>query len=155
MKKLMISFITLLMLSVSINAQTDAEEVNFMQTIFGMEKQALVESFVNPSEESKTEFWAIYNEYETERKELGKQRLSLLGKYIDTYGNTTDDEVDALVKEMNSIGKSTDKLIIKYYKKLKKLGSVDAAAFLQVEAYIAAKIRVGILEGFPLFGEFK
>ena len=151
----MLSFITLLMLSVSINAQTDAEEVNFFQTVFGIEKQALVESFVNPSEETKTEFWAAYNEYESARKELGKQRISLLGKYLDTYGNTTDDEVDALIKEMNSLGKSTDKLILKYYKKLKKLNSVEAAGFLQIESYIAAKLRVEILENVPFFGEFE
>lgn len=155
MKKLFFSLIAICMLSVSINAQTDSEEIAFMQTIFGMEKQKLVESFVHPSEDTSEAFWEIYDSYESNRKELGKKRLVLLQKYLDTYDKNTDEEVNALIKEMNSLGKSNDKLIDKYYKKLKKVNPVQAGAFYQIEGYIASKIRVEILENIPLFGEFE
>lgn len=151
----MLSFITLFMLSVSINAQTDAEELTFLQTVFGMEKQELVSSFINPSSENADAFWEVYNEYEADRKEIGKKRLVLLQKYMDSYGNTTDEDIKEMIKEMASIRKSTNKLIEKYYKKLRKVNEVDAAAFFQIEGYIAAKIRVEILQNIPFFGEFK
>lgn len=155
MKKLMISFVTLLMLSISSNAQTDADEVNFLQTIFGMEKEALVGSFVSPPAESADAFWDIYNSYEVERKELGKRRLALLNTYAEEYGETSDEEMDALIKEMSSISKSSAKIIDKYYKKMKKVHETSAAAFFQIESYIVAKIRVEGLENVPFFGEFE
>lgn len=155
MKKLMISFVTLLIVTISSNAQTNAEEVRFLQTIFGMEKQALVESFINPAAENKDAFWEVYNKYETERKELGRKRIGLLNKYIQVYGKASSQETHELVKEMVSLAKSNAKIINKYYKKIKKINEDNAASFFQIESYIAAKIRVDILESIPFFGEFE
>jgi len=155
MKKLMISFVTLLMFSISSNAQTDADEVNYLQTIFGMEKQVLVESFVSPPAVSEDAFWEIYSEYEVERKEIGKRRIVLLNMYANEFGATTDDQADDIIKEMSSIGKSNAKLIDEYYKKLKKIDETSAAAFFQIESYIVAKIRAEGLENIPFFGEFE
>jgi len=155
MKKLMISFVTLLMLSISSNAQTDADEINYLQTIFGMEKQELVESFVSPPAASENEFWEIYSTYEVERKEIGKRRIILLNQYADEFGAITDDKADDIIHEMSSIGKSNAKLIDTYYKKLKKIDGTSAAAFFQIESYIVAKIRAEGLENIPFFGEFE
>lgn len=154
MKKLLFSFITLCMLSISTQAQSDADVDNFFQTIFSMEKQVLVESFINPSPETAVEFWEVYEAYETERKELGKQKMVLLQKYVDTYGNTSDEDVTKLVSEMISLNNSSTKLINKYFKKLKKVDAVEAGAFYQIESYIAAKVKAEILEQIPFFGEF-
>lgn len=154
MKKLLFSFITLCMLSISTQAQSDADVDNFFQTIFSMEKQVLVESFINPSPETAVEFWEVYEAYETERKELGKQKMVLLQKYVDTYGNTSDEDVTKLVSEMISLNSSSTKLINKYFKKLKKVDAVEAGAFYQIESYIAAKVKAEILEQIPFFGEF-
>jgi len=43
-----------------------------MQSIFGMEKKAIVDAFVKVEDAQKDAFWKIYDEYETARKELGK-----------------------------------------------------------------------------------
>ena len=59
-------------------AQSNKEEVDLMQAAFGMDKKAAVAEFVKPSPAQKDAFWKLYDEYETQRKELGKQRITLL-----------------------------------------------------------------------------
>ena len=154
MKKLFFSLVAICMLSVSIKAQNDAE-TNFFQTLFGVEKQELVESFITPSAANAPAFWEIYEVYEVERKELGKKGMTLLKKYVDSYGNTTDEETNELVDEMRSSVNSRNKLIDKYYKKIRKINAVDAGAFYQIESFIAAQTRVKVLKGIPFFGEFE
>ena len=60
-----------------IYAQSDKEEIDLMQAAFGMNKKAAVAEFVKVSDTQKDAFWKLYDEYETQRKELGKQRIEL------------------------------------------------------------------------------
>lgn len=149
MKKLLFIFTACLAIS-TLKAQSNQEEIDFYQSIFGMEKKAAVMEFVQPSEAQSADFWALYDEYETERKALGKKRIDLLYKYAAQYNNMSDDTADSLMKEMISLGKKTDKLLEKYYKKIKKKTSpIVAAQFYQIEAYILSAIRTNILAEIP------
>jgi len=153
MKKITFIFAALFAFSFA-NAQSASEEIDFFQSIFGMEKKAAVMEFVHPSEEDKTAFWELYDAYETERKNLGKKRIDLLNKYASTYEGMTDEQADALMKDALALNKSTDKLLVKYYKKVKKATSpIVATQFYQMEAYIQSSIRSGILEAIPFVGE--
>jgi len=51
-----------------------------------MEKMAIVSDFLGIDGDNP--FWELYDEYETKRKELGKERLAVLGKYLENYMNT-------------------------------------------------------------------
>ena len=53
-------------------AQSNAEEVDFLQSIIGGEKKAVVAEFIKVEGASKDAFWELYDAYETERKDLGK-----------------------------------------------------------------------------------
>ncbi len=137
----------------SSNAQSNAEEVDFVQSIFGMEKKAVVADFLKL--ESTDPFWSLYDEYELKRKELGKQRINLLTRYVDNYMSLGDEDYDDIIKNMISLRKSTDKLLDSYYAKAKKVsGSKTAAQFFQIEEYILIEIRAAIMEGIPYIGEF-
>jgi hypothetical protein len=52
--------------------------VDLMQVQYGMDKKAAVEEFVKPSDSQKDAFRKLYDEYETQRKDLDKQRIELL-----------------------------------------------------------------------------
>jgi len=41
-----------------------------------MDKKAAVADFVKPSVQQKDAFWKLYDEYETQRKELGNSGLN-------------------------------------------------------------------------------
>jgi len=152
MKKLF-SIAIILIASITMSfAQVQQEEVDYYQSIFGMEKKIVVANFLEVEEGNA--FWAIYDEYEVERKKLGQKRISLIIDYAEHYDDLTDDKTDALVKESMSLRKADQNLVNKYYKKVKKIsGSKIAAQFYQIENYFITAIRAELYTDVPLVGE--
>ena len=134
-------------------SQTNKEEIDFYQSIFGMEKKQAVAEFLQLDENDP--FWNMYDEYEKERKELGKKRIEILNNYAANYLTLTDEKTNELVEQSISQRKKIDKLIVTYYKKVKKSnGAKVAAQFYQLENYILVAIRMTIMEKVPFIGEF-
>ena len=154
MKKVSVLFFSLFVSCLAF-AQSSKEDLDIIQSVLGKEKKALVAEFLKLEAGPKTDaFWKLYDEYETERKTLGRQRIALLEKYASSYGTTDDAQTDQLIKEMQSLQGKTDKLIIKYYGKIKKEASVKTAAqFYQLEAYFLSVIRATLLNNIPFIGE--
>lgn len=155
MKKVIFT-LTLALLTVTsgVLAQSHKEEIDLVQSVFGMEKKAVVSEFIQPDGAKKDIFWEIYDEYETKRKELGKRRLALLNSYADTYDSMDEATTGKILNEMMSLQISTDKLIGTYAKKIEKKVEVKTAAqFYQIEGYVLSKIRTTILENIPVIGE--
>ena len=130
--------------------QSNKEEVDLMQSAFGMDKKAVVTDFVHPSPAEKDAFWKLYDEYEAQRKELGKQRIELLKQYADQYMTMTGVDAAAWTKKVINLQKKTDKLISDYYNKVLKISDgVVATQFYQIENYILAAIRAKMLQSVP------
>lgn len=135
-------------------AQTANEEVDLIQALYGAQKKEIVAGFIQLEGEQKDAFWALYDEYETERKALGIQRINLIGVYAEFYHDLDDGGTDVLVKEMLKLVDKNDALIAKYYGKLKKKAGVKPAAqFVQIEHYLLSAIRSEILEEIPFIGQ--
>ena len=157
MKKIISITASILLIAVvfaqTAKAQSAKEEMDFYQSIFGMEKKAVVADFLDI--ETDNPFWALYDAYETERKELGKKRVAVLVDYAENYDNLNDEKYDEIIANMISLRKSHDKLSDSYYKKIKKAsGSKVAAQFFQLEAYFLSQIRATIMQEIPYIGEF-
>lgn len=136
--------------------QSDKEEVDLVQSMFGMEKKAVAADFIQLDDAQKDSFWVTYDEYETKRKALGKKRLDLFNRYVTNYTSLDDTSMDQIIQDMTSLQTKTDKLITDYYKKVKKQSGVKAAAqFYQFEHYILSNIRTEIMETIPLIGELE
>ena len=149
MKKYILIIAVLFMASFA-NAQSNKEEMDLMQAAFGLDKKAAVAEFVKPSESQKDAFWKLYDEYETQRKDLGKQRIGLLNQYADQYETMTSEQADAWTKKVIDLQGKTDKLIITYYGKVRKISDgVVATQFYQIENFILTGIRAEILENVP------
>jgi len=131
-------------------AQSNKEEIDLMQAAFGMEKKAVVQYFVEPGEADKDAFWTLYDEYETERKELGKERIDLLTDYADNYQKMTNEHADEWMTKVISLQGRTDKLLTKYFKKVKKeTNPILATKFYQIEGFILTSIRMEVLSEIP------
>jgi hypothetical protein len=149
MKKLIILLSAFFVVTL-ISAQSNKEEIDIMQAAFGMEKKAMVAEFVQVDTAQKDAFWKLYDEYETSRKELGKKRIELLDKYAENYNKMTNESADAWTKEVLTLGKKSDDLLVSYYKKVKKVTNpIVALQFYQVEQYILTGIRNKILSEIP------
>jgi hypothetical protein len=131
-------------------SQSNKEEIDLVQAAFGMDKKEVVADFVQPSETQKAAFWKLYDEYETQRKDLGKQRIVLLQQYADHYFDMTGDQADAWTKKVIELQKKTDNLIVTYYGKIKTVSNgLVATQFYQIENYILTAIRMQILQNVP------
>jgi hypothetical protein len=154
MKTLLKFTLALLVIPITMSAQSNKEEVEYIQSIFGMEKKAIVEDFIELDDASSDPFWTLYDEYETARKELGRNRLGILNDYAENYENMSSDEMDDLASRSTKQVKSDEALRYKYYNKIKKVAGHKAAAqFYQIEGYFNAAVRMSILESIPFIGE--
>jgi len=132
------------------------EEVDLVQAAFGMEKKEIVMNYVKVSEEQKAAFIEVYDEYEIDRKELGKIRIELLNQYAEEWENITNEQADNWMKKVMALTIKQDKLIKKYYNKVKSATDARVATqFYQIEAYILTTIRYSILESIPFVDEHK
>jgi hypothetical protein len=130
--------------------QSNKEEVDLLQAAFGMDKKAVVGDFVKPSPAQKDAFWKLYDEYETKRKELGKQRIELLKQYANQYLTMTGEQADVWTKKASELQKKTDELIMIYYGKIKAISDgIVATQFYQIENYILTSIRMQLLQQVP------
>jgi Spy/CpxP family protein refolding chaperone len=130
--------------------QSNKEEVDLLQAAFGMDKKSVVADFVKPSDAQKDAFWKLYDEYETQRKELGKQRIELLKEYAGHYMDMNSAQADAWTKKVIDLQKKTDNLIVTYYGKVKTVtDGIVATQFYQIEGYILTAIRMQVLENVP------
>lgn len=131
-------------------AQSNTEEIDLVQSIYGIEKKAIVEEFVQPVAENRVQFWEVYDAYEVERKELGKKRFELLTEFEEKFAGLNNEDADAWMKKVISLSKSQDKLVDTYYAKMKKATSpIVAMRFYMLEAYLLTAIRYEILDAIP------
>jgi hypothetical protein len=149
MKRLSIAWL-LSLAFFTLNAQTSNEEIDYIQAMFGMEKRLAMKDYIVLTDAEAPVFWKNYDAYEITRKELGKERIELLDKFVLEYETMTDAESLEWMKSVILLRKSNEKLIEKYYKKLvKECSPVIAMQFYQIESYILAGIRFQILENVP------
>ena len=149
MKRL--SIIVMLSLALfTLKAQTTNEEIDYIQAMFGMEKRTAVKDFIVLSDAEATAFWKNYDAYEITRKEMGKERIELLDKFVMEFESMTEEESIEWMKAVMSLRDRNEKLIEKYYKKiLKECSPMVAMQFYQVESYVLAGIRFQSLENAP------
>ena len=154
MKNLLsLAFILLVSLSASAQSQDDIE---FFQSIWGMEKRAIVESYMdNLSTDEATTFWTEYEAYEVSRKELGQERVKILSEYAENYGSLNGETATDLIKRGAANNIAIQKLLKKTFKKMSKsMDAVKAAKFIQLENYFMIAIQMSIQESIPFVDEF-
>ncbi len=149
-----VSIITLFSLAVS--AQSNKEEIELYQSLYGMEKKAIVAGFIKLEGEANTAFWTKYDEYEAERKAIGQKRIDLIYRYAEKYAELDEVTTEQLLKESIALNTQLDKLIVKYTKSIGKVcGSKAAGQFYQLENYLRSAEHLSIMEQIPFIGELE
>lgn len=143
----------LTLVSTAAFAQSYKTEVEILQEELGLEKKVAVADFIELGENADT-FWKIYDEYEVERKELGKERIDVIVDYAQSFQDISDEEIIALFKRSNKVKKSFDKLQNTYFNRMRKeVGVSQAAQFTQIESYFNAIVEANIYSQIPFIGE--
>lgn len=148
MRKLL-SLAVLLAVSTIVFSQTSKDELKMAQEIFGMGKQAMVHNFVELPDDNV--FWTIYEEYETERKVFGDKTYNLLLEYAGNYVNYSDARLETIMAESIKQRKAVEKLLQKYYKRVKKeCGVKTASQFYFVQRFFDSTVRAHLLGQMPI-----
>jgi hypothetical protein len=146
----------LIILSFSLKAQTNTEEITMVQSIYGMDKKELIAKHMKLNATQAPVFWQLYDEYEIQRKEIGQKRANNIITYAEKYETMTNDNADLLIKTSFEINSSFVKLWEQTYKKMaKSLSPVVAAQFIQAEMFIENMIRQELSLDIPLIGELE
>ena len=153
MKKVIIMTVTVL-LSANLFAQSNKEDIDLIQSIFGKEKKELVQEYMTFSDAKATKFWTLYDVYETSRKKLGKERITLIEAYATHYETLDNKKASELVTKKLAWADKYTRFQQLYFSKFSAIiGGLQAAKFIQLEDYIENCIRLTIQEEIPFIGE--
>jgi len=154
MKKLILVAFIAVFAMVS-NAQSNAEEIALMQSVYGMQKKDLIAKHMKLEAGQADLFWQMYDDYEVARKELGLKRVKNIEMYAEKYENLTTEDANALIKASMEVQKGFISLWEKTYKNMSKsISPVTAAQFIQVEMFFENMVRQELSMDIPLIGEF-
>jgi len=153
MKNLLGLSILLLFSSIAM-AQSNKEDIEIIQNMFGKEKKELIQVYMTIPEDKKASFWTLYDQYETDRKSLGKERFALIEAYAKDYATLDDKKAGALMDRKMKWQGDYVKLQKKYYDSMTKvIGGLQASKFFQLEDYLENNIRLYIQENIPFIDE--
>lgn len=158
MKKivLLLSVFCIGMAGLSAQEMSKNEEFKIEQTLFGVNKKLILESFISFDKGEEEAFWLLFNEYEGKRIAIAEKHFELVKKYIHEYNDLDDVLTLEIWKESQAVDKSYQKLLNSYFKKIKKSNGVrEAVQFYQLERYARNKIRTELFEEIPFLGEYK
>ncbi|HEY9257648.1 hypothetical protein [Chitinophaga sp.] len=136
--------------------QAANEDLAVIQSVFGKEKKAVVEQFMQLDSGQSNAFWQLYGDYESNRRELSRERLVILNDYAKAYNQLDDKTAESLANRTISNDMAYDKFHKRYFKKFTKvIGGKNAAKFFQLEAYFQNAIRSYILDEIPFIDELE
>lgn len=125
-----------------------------LQYILSTERKQLFERNMNLNEQQSEVFWGVYHRYEKEKEQLEKNRLRLLGTYVEKYATLTNDDILKIVKQSGENQRADLALRQKYFHIYsKKLDPIAAARFLQIDDIVGMVTRLAILGNLPLIGD--
>lgn len=148
MKKLLLLAFTLFT-GVTAFAQT-ADEIAIIQSVYGMDKRAVVTEQMKLNASEASAFWPVYEQYEVERKELGKRRVENIVDYAKNYQNLSDEKATEMLNKSFDIQSDFVKLQQKTFKQMSKvITPARAAQFSQIEMYLENAIRAKLGDEMP------
>ena len=77
--------------------------------------------YMGLSPEQDSLFWPYYDDFENERKELGRERIALVNEYLKKSRNISEKDATSLIKKSNSMEIKFKKLLMEYFKFYSKI----------------------------------
>jgi len=145
----------LLLIGFFVKAQS-SDDVALVQSLWGLEKRAIVEEYMDLSPAEETAFWTEYEAYEASRKELGKERIAIISEYVGSFEDLTDEKASELMTKAIANNIAIQKQMKKTFKRMSKsVSPVKAAQFIQLENYFITSIQMYLQETLPFIGELE
>jgi len=134
-----------------LKAQSTTDEVQLIQSSYGMDKKALIVEHMKFTEAESQKFWPIYEKYESERRKIGRDRVDNIMEFSKNYSTLTNEKATELITKALDVHKEFTKLQEKTFKEMSAaITPIRAAQFIQLEVYLETVIRKEISSAIPL-----
>jgi len=154
MKNLLLVLGFTCLFSAGSNAQTNKEDLEIIQGMYGKSKKELIQAYMTIPETQQPAFWSEYDKYETERKKLGAQRAALIEDYANNYATLDDKKATQLMDTKLKWTLEYGKMQKKYFGSFGKIiGGVQASKLFQMEDYLENNVRLILQESIPFIDE--
>jgi hypothetical protein len=129
------------------------EYVNLLRQDVSAQKAKLLGEIMQFDAEDAAKFWPIYRDYDAELKKVNDLRVANILEYSRSYATLTNEKADELIKNAMAYQEQRDKLLAKYYERVRQeLGGITAARFVQVEHQLLTIIDLKIASSLPVMG---
>ena len=143
--------ISALILSLTIQAQTDNDYIEIVRGALKTEKKAAIAEVMALSEQEADVFWPLYNKYEAKDYAIQSKRVKIIKDLAANFENLSDEEADNLWISYMKYKQEILNLNKLYYKKFKKiLPAGKAARFFQALNKIAAAADYHVATEIPI-----
>jgi len=137
-------------------AQDFKDELEVIQSVWGKNKKALTQDFLQLSPEQAAAFGPVYDGYLEARKKITQVRGEAMEAFAAKNAQLDDATAKDMVTKLMKNNSNLASLQSKTFKKLSKvLSPAKAAQWWQLESYIDAEIRAAILGELPLLEPVK
>jgi Spy/CpxP family protein refolding chaperone len=140
--------------AMSSQAQNTTDEIQLLQSSYGMDKKQLIVETMKFTEAESAKFWPVYNNYEQERKKLGQARIDNIMNFARNNEGMTNEKAAELVNATLDNHIAFTKLQQKTYKEMSgAITPLRAAQFIQLEVFLENVIRKEISSAIPMIGK--
>jgi len=140
----------------SLMAQSNSEDIDIVQAAWGKDKKELVSQYMQVPAKDSVAFWKLYDEYETARKALGKERINLIQQYAEHYDNLTDTKAAEIGNATLANDAKYNQLYQTYFKKFNGvIGGRNSAKLFQLETYLQTLVKAKVQTEIPFIDELE
>ena len=134
-----------------LSAQSTNDENKALLSQIQTDKRAIVLKGLQLTDSESAAFIPIYDEYESERKQLADRTVALLDKFVANYESMTDDAARGILKDWLSLEDSRLDVTKKYAKRFEKvLPAPKVLRFVQIENKLDTAVEMEAVRLVPL-----
>jgi hypothetical protein len=129
---------------------TDAD-IQLMRQDLRTRKQKLIAQNLPMTESEAVKFWAVYDRYAEDLKQINDEKFRLVKQYGDSWGTMTNDEALIYIRRWLEVDEQVHQLRSKYVINVSQaLPGKKAATFFQLDRRISMMMDVQLASQMPL-----
>jgi hypothetical protein len=129
---------------------TDAD-IQLLRQDLRTQKQKLIAQNLPMTESEAVKFWAVYNSYTEDLKQINDEKFRLVKQYGDSWGAMTNDEALIYIRRWLEVDEQVHQLRSKYVINVSQaLPGKKAATFFQLDRRISMMMDIQLASQMPL-----
>ena len=127
------------------------QEIELLRKDIRSHKKELIALNLSMTATEATEFWPVYDQYQSEYTKIGDAKVALIREYAQNWGTMTDEQALNYLKRSDEISTSVIQLRNKYVPLVNQiLSGKKTATFFQLERRIELLVEVQLASQIPL-----